>query len=83
LLAYLSLHGGVGRYAAGVQKILMASLMGVCSALGAPPEAREWTAPDGTVVKYRWSAPATMEPGKTYPLVLFLHGAGERVLRVA
>ena len=48
------------------------------SALGATPEAREWKAPDGTVVKYRWSAPEKTEPGKTYPLVLFLHGAGER-----
>ncbi len=46
--------------------------------LGAQPEAREWKAPDGTVVKYRWSAPETLETGKTYPLVLFLHGAGER-----
>lgn len=44
----------------------------------AEPEAREWTAPDGTLIRYRWSAPANPEPGKTYPLVLFLHGAGER-----
>ena len=34
--------------------------------------------PDGTVLKYRLSAPESLEPGKTYPLVLFLHGAGER-----
>ena len=61
-----------------MREILMASFLGVCSALGAQPEAREWTAPNGSVVKYRWSAPATLEPGKTYPLVLFLHGAGER-----
>lgn len=46
--------------------------------MGAQPEAREWKAPDGSVVKYRWSAPETLEPGKAYPLVLFLHGAGER-----
>lgn len=45
---------------------------------GAEPEAHEWTAKDGTVVKYRFCAPEKMEPGKTYPLVLFLHGAGER-----
>lgn len=42
------------------------------------PEAREWTAKDGTVVKYRFAAPEVIEPGKSYPLVLFLHGAGER-----
>ena len=47
-------------------------------AFAGQPEAREWKAPDGTVVKYRWSAPETLEAGKTYPLVLFLHGAGER-----
>lgn len=27
---------------------------------------------------YRFHAPARLEPGKTYPLVLLLHGAGER-----
>ncbi|QDS87318.1 esterase [Rosistilla ulvae] len=27
---------------------------------------------------YRLLSPQTIEPGKTYPLVLFLHGAGER-----
>ena len=41
-------------------------------------EARDFKAKDGTVVKYRWSAPAKLEAGKTYPLVLFLHGSGER-----
>lgn len=28
--------------------------------------------------KYRLQPPETVEPGKTYPLVIFLHGAGER-----
>lgn len=28
--------------------------------------------------RYRLLRPATLEPGSTYPLVLFLHGAGER-----
>jgi predicted peptidase len=28
--------------------------------------------------RYRLLRPATVEPGKTYPIVLFLHGAGER-----
>jgi predicted peptidase len=60
--------------------LLVASLSAVGALVGiaAELEAREWTAKDGTIVKYRWSAPETLEPGKTYPLVLFLHGAGER-----
>lgn len=28
--------------------------------------------------KYRMLQPASLEPGKKYPLVVFLHGAGER-----
>jgi predicted peptidase len=60
-----------------MRKLLISTLM-ITSALGATPEAREWKAADGSVIKYRWSAPEKIEPGKTYPLVLFLHGAGER-----
>jgi predicted peptidase len=58
--------------------MMMLAMMGTGILQGAAPEAREWKAADGTVVKYRWSAPAILEPGKTYPLVLFLHGSGER-----
>lgn len=61
-----------------MREMLLASMLGGGVVLGAQPEAREWKAPDGTVVKYRWCAPATLKAGKTYPLVLFLHGAGER-----
>lgn len=61
-----------------MRKILLASLLGTGCVLAAPPEAREWKGPGGTILKYRWSAPETLQPGKTYPLVLFLHGAGER-----
>lgn len=61
-----------------MREILIASILGTATTLAATPEAREWKAPNGVTVKYRWSAPATVEPGKTYPLVLFLHGAGER-----
>ena len=32
----------------------------------------------GNVLNYRWHAPAKLEAGKKYPLVVFLHGAGER-----
>jgi predicted peptidase len=39
-----------------------------------------YAAPDGTshAIKYRLLSPEKIEPGKKYPLVLFLHGAGER-----
>ena len=32
----------------------------------------------GQTIPYRLLTPATIEPGKRYPLVLFLHGLGER-----
>lgn len=38
----------------------------------------EFTDNQGTTVKYRYLEPADAKPGKKYPLVLFLHGAGER-----
>lgn len=60
-------------------KMAMMLLAGVGGmALGAEPVAKEWQAPNKLTVKYRWSEPAKVETGKTYPLVLFLHGAGER-----
>lgn len=61
-----------------MHKIIITSLLGTAAAIGAELEAREWKAPDGTVLKYRWSAPENPTAGKTYPLVLFLHGSGER-----
>lgn len=60
-------------------KTLMAAfLMSSGMAWSAQPVAREWRAPNGIIVKYRWSAPTAVKAGKTYPLVLFLHGAGQR-----
>ena len=61
-----------------MKELLVASILAGSSAFAAEPEPREWKAPNGTAVKDRRSAPETLEPGKTYPLVLFLHGAGER-----
>lgn len=58
--------------------ILALTAMITTLASAAEPEAREWTAKDGTLILYRLSAPEKLEPGKTYPLILFLHGAGER-----
>lgn len=56
----------------------MATILSTCATLAAEPEAREWQAPNGTTVRHRFHAPEKTEAGKTYPLVLFLHGAGER-----
>ena len=41
-------------------------------------EARTFSATDGAKLPYRLLKPAVIEPGKKYPLVVFLHGAGER-----
>ena len=37
-----------------------------------------WTNAVGATFNYRYHAPAAVEPGRKYPLVLLLHGAGER-----
>ena len=39
---------------------------------------KEWDAPNGIHIPYRLAVPEKSEEGKVYPLVLFLHGAGER-----
>lgn len=39
---------------------------------------KEFTGTDGSVLPYRILYPEAMEPGAKYPVVLFLHGAGER-----
>lgn len=54
--------------------ILAAMLM----PLAAKPEAKTFKAADGTELLYRFSTPEKTGEGETYPLVLFLHGAGER-----
>ena len=41
-------------------------------------EAGESVPVEGSKLRYRMMAPVKVEPGKKYPLVLFLHGAGER-----
>lgn len=49
-----------------------------------PPEAVErfqahsFDAPSGLTIGYRALVPADIEEGQTYPLIVFLHGAGER-----
>ncbi len=41
-------------------------------------EANTYEDADGQTLSYRLLKPEKLEPGKCYPLVLFLHGAGER-----
>ena len=41
-------------------------------------EAREYAGANGKVFRYRWHEPAKIEAGKKYPVVFFMHGAGER-----
>lgn len=40
--------------------------------------ARRYVADDGSVFLYRWHEPSVRSPGKKFPLVVLLHGAGER-----
>ena len=54
------------------------ALAAMAASLSAETVAKTFKADDGTEVLYRFAAPEKMEEGKTYPLVLFLHGAGER-----
>ncbi|MFK7734612.1 MAG: prolyl oligopeptidase family serine peptidase [Pirellulaceae bacterium] len=41
-------------------------------------EPREYSDSEGAVLKYRLLKPADFDPNERYPLVIFLHGAGER-----
>ncbi len=59
-------------------KTLLLFLITVVGVAAAEPEAKTFKAADGTEVLYRFATPAKIESGKKYPLVLFLHGAGER-----
>ncbi len=55
----------------------LAAILTITTSL-AEPVPMTFTATDRTEVLYRFAAPEKSEEGKAYPLVLFLHGAGER-----
>ena len=60
-------------------RLLFLSLL--CFAFAARGEdfqEHSFTAADGATLPYRILLPANIEAGKKYPLVVFLHGAGER-----
>lgn len=51
---------------------------GATPAAAALTEAREFATPDGGVFRYRWHQPPKFRPGKKYPLLVYMHGAGSR-----
>ena len=78
-------------FAAGVSCVLATLAVGAAETFPLPPratavvtnaaavmEAKVFKGADGGTLRYRILAPATLEAGRRYPLVLFLHGAGER-----
>ena len=56
--------------------LIAVSIMSVHA--GNPFEARTFTSTDGVVLNYRALDPETVKPKEKYPLVIFMHGAGER-----
>ncbi len=57
---------------------LFASFNVACSAELKDFEARQYKDADGNVLLYRLYKPKDYDPAKKFPLILFLHGAGER-----
>jgi lysophospholipase L1-like esterase/dienelactone hydrolase len=58
--------------------LLLVALSSTLAARAQEFEARSFQATDGATIAYRLLSPPKLEPGQVYPLVLFLHGAGER-----
>lgn len=73
------------------QSFLLAGFLALClftslGAQGGPQrpdteamfESHQYTASGGDSLLYRWLRPESVQPDEKYPLVIFLHGAGER-----
>src|SRR5258706_1591154 len=58
--------------------LLLACANVACSAEIKDFEPREYKDADGNVLLYRLYKPKEYDPNRKYPLILFLHGAGER-----
>lgn len=59
--------------------VLWLSLMsGIVHAQGTLGEARVFQHDDGRTMPYRFLPPASVDASESYPLIVFLHGAGER-----
>ena len=54
----------------------MAKLLASSAAQATVP--KEFVAKNGSKLLYRWHEPSVKKPGEKYPLVVLLHGAGER-----
>jgi predicted esterase len=59
-------------------KTLLALLLTMASTAAIETEAKSFKATDETEVLYRFAASTKIEEGKKYPLILFLHGSGQR-----
>lgn len=63
--------------------LVLGSLFSITSAKGEENvlenyEKLEFKTPDGQVLRYRWYFPSELQTGEKVPLLIFLHGAGER-----
>ena len=59
--------------------IILALLVGGClAAFGQEFERKTFTAEDGTELNYRLLRPSETAKAKKFPLIIFLHGLGER-----